>query len=125
MPYSAEKQINEKFSEFTFQISTPDMFLNTEDKLSRPDHNWHGSAIGWHQSLNTMIRNISTTYDRFTAIHLDFPGCKLLAISVYFPTSGKDDEFLDCVDNLSLFIAENKSEEGEILIGTDSNVYFS
>ena len=97
------------------------MFLNPEDKLSKPDHNWHGSAIAWHHTLNTMIENVSTTNERFTGVQVNFPGCKLLAISVYFPTSGKDDEFLNCIDNLSHYIVENKPEDGEVIIGTDSN----
>ena len=121
LPYNSEKDINKDFGNFSFQISTPDMFMNPEDMLSSPDHTWHGSAIAWHHTLDSFIENISTSNERFTGVLLNFPGLKLLAISVYFPTSGKDDEFLDCIANLSNFIAENITEDREVLIGTDSN----
>ena len=121
LPYDAEKQINEEFSEFTFQISTPDMFMNPEDKLNRPDHVWHGSAIAWHHTLNTFITHISSTNERFAGVRMNFSGCSLLVISVYLPTSGKDDEFLECIASLSIYIDENKTGHGDILIGTDSN----
>ena len=47
MPYHGEKEMNEAFPEFTFQISTPDMFMKPKDRIIKPDHCWHGSAIGW------------------------------------------------------------------------------
>ena len=83
------------------------MFINPEDKLNRPDHTWHGSAIGWHNSLNNSIGNISASNERFTGVHLNLPGFKVLAISVYFPTSGKDEEFMECISNLSHYIRVN------------------
>ena len=45
----------------------------------------------------------------------------LLAISAYLPTFGKDDEYLECDDDLSNFILENKKTNEIVLIGTDSN----
>ena len=121
LPFSAEKQINTILPDFTFQISTPDMFMNTEEKLGRPDHTWHGCAIGWHESLQTFIQNIPATNERFSAVCINFPSCPVLAISVYFPTSGKDDEFMDCISHLSNLIMDHTNENMEILIGTDSN----
>ena len=85
--------------------------MNPEDMLSSPDHTWHGSAIAWHHTLDSLIENISTSNERFTGVLLNFPGLKLLAISVYFPTSGKDDEFLDCTGEEGAQHCNTQSEE--------------
>ena len=113
--------MNTKFQDYCVQISTPDQFTPPEDRLSSYDHTWHGAAVMWHESLNSNIVNIKNQPDRFTGIKIKFEGQSILAISVYLPTSGKDDEFLDCLAELSLFISENNSDAGAILIGTDSN----
>ena len=113
--------MNAKFKDYCVQISTPDQFTLPEDKLSSYDHTWHGAAIVWHESLNSNILNINNQHDRFTGIKMNLEGQSILAISAYMPTSGKDDEYLDCLAELSLFISENNSDSGTILIGTDSN----
>ena len=75
----------------------------------------------WHDSLNSDIINIKNTNDRFTGIKLCSHQKPILVISAYLPTSGKDEEFLDCLAELSVYIQEN-SKCGEILlVGTDSN----
>ena len=45
----------------------------------------------------------------------------ILLISLYSPTHGKDDEFLECIDFLSEFLLINLSENEEIVIGADTN----
>ena len=89
------------------------MFLNNEDKLMIKGLVWHGCAIGWHESLQTFIQNIPATNERFSAVRINFPSCPVLAISVYFPTSGKDNEFLECIDQLSNLIMEHLIENME------------
>ena len=42
-------------------------------------------------------------------------------ISVYAPTHGKDEEFLECISYLTEFILVNKSENDFLAIGADSN----
>ena len=121
VPYSEENSLNNKFKEYSVQISTPDQFTLPEDKLSNPEHTWHGAAILWHDSLHSSVLNLSNTHDRFTGIRLSFPGHHILAISAYLPTSGKDDDFLYCLADLSIFIMQNGGETDTILIGTDSN----
>ena len=95
--------------------------MNPEDMLNKPDHTWHGSAIAWHHTLDSYIENIPTSNERFTGVHINFPGFKVLAISVYFPTSGKDDEFMECISSLSNFLREYQAEGEDVIIGTDSN----
>ena len=113
--------MNNKFINYSLQISTPDQYTPPEDRLSTPDHTWHGAAIMWHESLNSNVLNITNTHDRFSGIQLTFQGQLILAISLYLPTSGQDDQFLECLGELSNFIVENSSDIGTILIGTDSN----
>ena len=47
-----------------------------------------------------------------------------LAISVHFPASGKDDEYLECIDDLINFINDKLKEDETILIGADLKVCF-
>ena len=121
VPYSEEDNINLRLQEYTIQISTPDQFTPPEDKLCSSGHTWHGAAIVWHASLNSYVTNISNTHDRFTGIKIDFQGQSILAVSAYLPTSGQDDEFLECLSELSNFILVNNSDNRTILIGLDAN----
>ena len=109
------------FEHYSVQISTPDQFTPPEDRLSGADHTWHGAAIIWHESLNSSIINLSNIHARFTGIKLYFQEQPMLAISAYLPTSGRDDEFLECLSELSNFIQENTAGNDTIVIGTDSN----
>ena len=96
------------------QISTPDMFTPPEDLLNSSDHIWHGAAIMWHTSLNSHITNLKTKNTRFTSIRISVQDQKLVAISVYFPTSGKDDEFVDCTVELINFVNEVKKSDESV-----------
>ena len=113
--------MTEKLQEYSIQISTPDQFTPPEDRLGRSDHTWHGAAILWHGSIDPNIECIDNTHDRFTGIKLKFSGANLLAISAYLPTSGKDDDFLSCLGQLSCFITDNIVNIDTVLIGMDSN----
>ena len=75
----------------------------------------------WHADINTSVCSVSNTNARFTGIKLSFPGAKILAISAYLPTSGKDDEFLDCLAELSDYITHNTDPTFSIILGLDSN----
>ena len=120
-PYHQENALNKKYPDYNVQISSPDMFTPAEDLLCNADHTWHGSAIMWHTSLDSSVSKIVTTNSRFTAIRITIQEERFLAISVYFPTSGKDDEYLECTSDLCYLAAEYRNENYTILIGTDSN----
>ena len=113
--------MNARLSEYSIQISTPDQFTPVEDSLGCSSHTWHGAAIMWHDSLDSNILQLRNTNDRFTSIKLDSEGNHILVISAYLPTSGKDEEFADCLAELSEFIANNSMDDEAVLIGTDSN----
>ena len=119
---SDQRILSEDFPEYNFLISTPDMFKNSEDIILHSDHVWHGAAVAWHTDLHYAVTELTTTNDRFAAVILNISSTsKILAISLYAPTSGKDNEFLECLSFLEDFIVANTPEGGAVLIGTDSN----
>ena len=96
--------------------------MKSEEKLSSCGPVWHGSALGWHNDIQHLIRPIPPTYERFSAVILScYPKNSILVISLYAPTSGKDDDFLECIGYLSECITTNMPESGSVIIGTDSN----
>ena len=113
--------MNKIFSEYNIQISSPDMFTPTEDILGYTNHTWHGSAVMWHSSLDSSVESLKTLNERFTGVKINVHSNIFIAISVYFPTSGKDAEFLECISDLSNFIRVHREGRETILIGTDSN----
>ena len=90
--------------------------------LYASNHTWHGAALAWHTDLSPLVSQIPVTYDRINAISIAFSSkCRILAISLYAPTAGKDDEFLECIDFLTEFISNNIKAHPTVIIGTDSN----
>ena len=78
-------------------------------------------AIGWHEDLVSSVTQLQPTHERFTAIKLSSETASHLIISLYAPTSGKDDEFMECLSHLTEFILSNKSENDSIILGADTN----
>ena len=111
------------FPDYNLQISSSDMFTAPEDLLCNTDHTCHGTAIMWHTSLDSCISRLTTTNTRFTAIKINIQAQRFLVISAYFPTSGKDEEYLETCSDIINFVAKNQQERGSdtILIGADSN----
>ena len=70
VPYHKESSMNKKFPSYSVQISTPDQLTPPEDRLSNPDHTWHGAAVLWHESLNSSLLQITNTNVRFTGIKI-------------------------------------------------------
>ena len=97
------------------------MFTPNEDKLMTPGPVWHGSALGWHDSINPMVTPIESNHERFSCIRLSSGLSSTILVSLYAPTHGKDEEFLECIDNLSEFLLQHLSENEHIIIGADTN----
>ena len=113
--------MNILFPDYTLQISAPDQFAHPEDTLGYPGHTWHGAAILWHETLNHMVTSIGNVHDRFTSVKVTSEEQNILLISAYLPTSGKDNEFMECLGELAAFIDDNSESGTTILIGLDSN----
>ena len=69
-------------ADYSFQIATPDMFTVPEDKVGRPDQNWHGADIAWHNSLSHCMIPVEKVCERFTGIKLQVESHTVFAISV-------------------------------------------
>ena len=120
-PYHQESLVDSKNHSYSAQISTPDQLVNPEDRLSTQDHTWHGVAVLWHDSLASSVIHVANTNARFTGIKVKLSEISILAISLYLPTTGKDEEFIECLAELSAYISDNITDTGTILIGTDYN----
>ena len=97
------------------------MFENPEDILGKQAHIWHGVAIGWRRDIKASVKILDSTYDRIAAIKIEFNERSLLLLSIYAPTSGQDDEFLELISHLSDIIRKHSSPSDQVLIGGDSN----
>ena len=115
------KQLGQDFPNLNFLVSTPDMFLHAEDMLCHQGPVWHGAAIAWNNDIHGKVTALESNYDRYSSIKIRLGSENLIAISLYAPTSGKDDEFLECLSYLTNFIDSNKSARDYLLIGMDAN----
>ena len=97
------------------------MLVHNEDKIQNPGPVWHGVAIGWHDSISSLVTPLESSCDRFCGIRISTGNMSLLLVSLYAPTHGKDDDFLECMDFLSQFLLINLSETDKLVIGADSN----
>ena len=97
------------------------MFEHPEDILATHSHVWHGVAIGWRRDLNSIITCLETSHERIAGAKVELKTGSLLILSLYAPTSGQDEEFLETVSHLSDFISRHSSPGDKILIGADSN----
>ena len=100
------------------------MFISTEDLLLQSGPVWHGTALGWEKSIERQISRLPVVSERFCGVkYLDsISKVTILAYSVYLPTSGQDDDFLEVMSLLKYDISQNNTENCAIIIGTDSNV---
>ena len=109
------------FPEYTFRISTPDMLCYPEDQVLKPNHVWHGVAIGWRKDITVNIQAIESTHDRAVGVKMTLLKKSLLLVSYYAPTSGKDDDFLESISCLTEYLQRNLGPSDQIIIGTDCN----
>ena len=120
-----EHEMETTFQEFpnhTFHGSTSDMFFPADDVMLISGPAWHGTAIGWPKSEQRKFTPLPTINERFScARYINHPISALL-LSVYFPTSSKDDEFNEVVSVLSEYIRTTRKNDHEvIIIGADKN----
>ena len=121
LPFHEQRSLSKYFPEYSFKVSTPDMFLLPEELLNRPGHVWHGVAIGWRKESNARVHFIKSIHDRIVGIRVTVSGNTLLLVSFYAPTSGHDDDFLESVSYLSEYIKSNAVAGDKVIIGTDCN----
>ena len=80
------------------------MFQNPEDKLSSSGPVWHGVAIGWRTDMRLNVQPLQSNNERIAGMKIMLSQHSLLLISLYAPTSGKDEDFLETMSILSDFL---------------------
>ena len=121
IPFHEKRILKDFLPDYSFCIATPDMFINNEDKLMMKGPVWHGCAIGWHNEISSDITTIESNHERLVGIRYKRNSTSILLISLYAPTSGQDEDFLETISYLSSFIDLNTASTDTIIIGTDSN----
>ena len=91
LPYSDQNTLNSYHPDYSFKISTPDMFQHPEDLLAKPKHVWHGVAVGWRKDIGAGIIHLENSCARISGVKISLQEKSLLLLSFYAATSGKDD----------------------------------
>ena len=97
------------------------MFSDPEDLLFASGCVWHGATIGWSLEVDKYVTKLPTISDRFCGISFRNGHTNALFYSLYLPTSGKDEEFLEVLTKLSSDINEHRTAHETIIIGADTN----
>ena len=121
LPFHEQSILSSLHPDYSFTISTPDMYRQPEDLLQNPGHVWHGVAVGWRRDIAASITPLENTCDRIAGVKLNLQQRSLLLLSYYAPTAGKDDDYLDSVCNLSDFLRQYLSPGDGVIIGADYN----
>ena len=121
LQYFDENILSKLYPDYIFKIASPDMFEYPEDQLLRPNHVWHGVAIGWRKDVKGSIQILESSFERAVGIRMTLSEKSMLFVSFYAPTSGHDDDFLEAISSLSDYLERNSSAGDQFLIGTDCN----
>ena len=121
----SSSEANDKFSNdfqsYVFHTTAADTFLPPEDILLKSGPTWHGTALGWHTSFSSHVTKLQIVSSRFCGIKLQNEHIEIIAYTVYLPTSGQDDEFLEELSLLTHDILSNSTIKSIIIIGIDAN----
>ena len=115
--HEAHQTLKRDFPKLNFVTTSSDMFIDAEDLALRSGPTWHGAAIECY------ISKLPIVSDRFCGVlyHNDITDISLLSYSVYLPTSGQDEYFLEVIDALHKDITCHFKEKFAIIIGADTN----
>ena len=117
----AADNFNIDFQNYDFLTTSMDTFALPEDMLQKSGPSWHGTALGWHSSLSSFVSKLPIVSSRFCGIKFKNEQITIISYSVYLPTSGQDDDFLDEISLLTHDIESNASVVDTIVIGIDAN----
>ena len=121
--YESNSILDQSMPEYSFLTTADDMFIPPEDRLLIPGPVWHGTAIGWHKSFDRFISKLPIVSERFCGVYFEEKifQIEILSYSIYFPTSGQDDHFLEVLDLLDDDISRRKNSNTLLILGTDTN----
>ena len=121
LSYHEVNQIATDFPQYRFHSTASDMFVSAEDLLLKSGTAWHGTTIGWKEDIDKQITKLPIVSERFCGIHYSSQQNNFLAYTLYLPTAGQDEEFLEILDQFSSDIKEHIQHSSAIFIGTDTN----
>ena len=119
--FEAKNKFSSDFTEYEFQTTSSDTFHPPEDILNQKGPVWHGTALGWHSSISSHIVKIPVISERFCGVKLDISNLDIVAYTVYLPTAGQDDEFLEEISLLTHDLLQHANPDSTIIIGLDAN----
>ena len=121
--HEASNKFKSDFQTHNFLTTSEDMFTHTEDLLLKAGPVWHGTAVGWAVGIEKYVTHLPIVSDRFCGIQYNDAQSDtiVLVYSVYFPTAGKDNDFLEVLSSLNLDIHQHNTNNTVLLIGCDSN----
>ena len=120
--HEACSKFESDFSDYKFLTTSSDSFTSPEDVLQNSGPVWHGTAIGWHSSISNNVSKLQIISSRFCGINIKINKKEILAFTVYLPTSGQDNDYLEEIALLTHSINKNSSNSPSIIIGLDANV---
>ena len=94
LPYHEERLVTRALQGYNFKISSPDMFLHSEEKLLHSGPIWHGVAIGWLHDITHKVTTLDSSHHRVVGVKYNMHEADILLVSFYAPTAGHDDDFL-------------------------------
>ena len=119
--YEAIRKFSNDFPSYEFHTTSSDSFLPPEDIMLKTGPVWHGTALGWHSTFASNISKFPTVSTRFCGIKLKTEHIDIIAYTVYLPTMGQDDDFLEEISMLAHDISNHATPESTIIIGIDAN----
>ena len=115
------ERFSSDFTEYEFLTTSSNTFSHPEDVILETGPIWHGTALGWHSSVGSDIVKIPLISTRFCGVKVSIGKYKYVAYSVYLPTSGQDDLFLEEIALLTNDLLIHSTEDSTIILGVDSN----
>ena len=121
--HDACTKLKSDFTTHNFLTTSDDMFTPAEDLVLETGPVWQGTAIGWSMEIDKFVCKLPVISDRFCGVqYTDVQtDTQFLAYTLYLPTAGKDEEFLEVLSSLSADIAHNNNNNSAVVIGCDSN----
>ena len=124
LSYHETNILERDFNRYDFLSTASDMFVDPEDIIAKPGFTWHGTAIGWSKDIDKYVSRLPVISERFCCISFKNSNTTVLFYSLYLPTSGKDEEFLEIIMKLASDINLHRTNDEAIIIGSDTNQSF-
>ena len=121
LPHNEVNILRTDFPGYNFHSTSSDMFIPTEELLLTTGAIWHGTAIGWDIDIDNFVTKLPVVSERFCGISYRDAKSDILSYTLYLPTSGLDEEFLEVLSQLFSDINQHRQQNSVIVIGADTN----